>query len=152
MKKILFGALFAGFSLAATAQNNDYLTFRTADGAESSLAIDGLKITFKDGVLVAANGAKTLNLPLDGMDMMFFAAQPTGLQTAATADFSASIRGGVLSVTAPAGTAVQLYAADGRLLGTYTKSHAYSETLIRHLAAGVYVVKADGKSLKIMAK
>ncbi len=152
MKKMLIVALLTCFSVALSAQSNDYITFRTTDGTEYSLGVDKLKITFKDGKLLAADAEKDIALPLADMAVMFFSATPTAIETAQTAALQASIRGGNLSVDAPQGTIVSLYAADGRLLGTYVKGAASAEILESGIAGGAYLVKVGEQTLKLLAR
>jgi hypothetical protein len=98
MKSFIFSLLFVGCAAAGVAQNVDYLTFRTADGTEQSLAIDGLKITFAEGKLVATNAVGTVSYDLATLSYMFFAAQPTALETLAAGQQGAQVRGGLLYV------------------------------------------------------
>ncbi len=152
MRKTLIVALLTCFSVALSAQNNDYLTFRTTDGTEYSLGVDKLKITFKDGKLLAADANKNIALPITDMALMFFSATPTAIETAQTGTLQAVIRSGNLSVNAPQGTTVQLYATDGRLLGTYVKANGANETLHAGLASGAYLVKVGEQTLKLLAR
>ena len=108
MKTFILSLLFAGCAAVGAAQNADYLTFRTADGTEQSLAIDGLKITFAEGKLVARNAVETITYDLATLSSMFFSAQPTALEALVAGPQSAQVRGGLLYVNAPAGTQVQL--------------------------------------------
>ena len=59
MKRILL-LLMCLPAFAAQAQDYGYLTFRTADGTEQSIAAAGLKITFTDGKMLATAGTAQL--------------------------------------------------------------------------------------------
>lgn len=135
---ILFLAAVAG---TATADSYDYLTFRTADGTEQSLTAVGTKITFADGNLVATNGSETFTKSLTDMSAMYFATTASGIAATTTNAATAAIVDGQLRVTAPAGTAVSLYAADGRQLSTSAR-----------LERGVYVVRVGNQTFKLYAE
>lgn len=152
MKTFILSLLFAGCAAVGAAQNADYLTFRTADGTEQSLAIDGLKITFAEGKLVATNAVETVSYDLATLSSMFFAAQPTALETLAAGQQGAQVRGGLLYVNAPAGTQVQLYAIDGRLLAADVKHSSAEEQVGARLSAGTYIVKVGNQSYKLLAR
>jgi hypothetical protein len=152
MKSFIFSLLFVGCAAAGVAQNVDYLTFRTADGTEQSLAIDGLKITFAEGKLVATNAVETVSYDLATLSSMFFAAQPTALETLAAGQQGARVRGGLLYVNAPAATQVQLYAIDGRLLAADVKQTSVEEQIGARLSAGTYIVKVGNQSYKLLAR
>ncbi len=137
----LFGlGLSLALGLTASAQSYSYLTFRQADGSETSLKTSGLKLTFADGNLVATNGSETATFALANMAKMYFSSSATAISQASTESVSASIVNGTLQVTAPAGTSVSVYGLDGR------------EMPHQGLASGVYVVKVGQKVLKLMAK
>lgn len=127
---------------AAHAQSYDYLTLKQANGTETSLSIDNLRITFSDGQLVADNGVQIVSVPLADMDKMFFALEATGLNTvSSTADAAPAFRieKGRLITDAPAGS-VSIYGTDGR------------QVPASGLAPGVYVVKIKGQSFKVLAR
>lgn len=141
MKRNIALLLFAAVAGTAMADSYDYLTFRTADGAEQSITAVGTKIVFTDGNLVATNGSTTITKSLSDMSAMYFAATASGIADVTTDAVSASIIDGRLSVTAPAGPAVSLYTADGRQLSTSS-----------HLDRGVYVVRVGSQTFKLCAE
>lgn len=139
--KLLFFCCAMAISTTASAQSYSYLTLRKAVGDETSLKVDGLKITFSNGQLVATNGEETVSVPLSEMGSMFFSAQPTAIaSTSAAGGFEASIVHGTFHATVPAGVEVKVYSTDGRLMPT------------SGLQPGVYVVKAGSQTLKVMAR
>lgn len=143
MKKFYLFFLFLGFSLCSFAQSYDYLTLRTADGTEKSLGIDGLRITFADGKLLASNGKEETQVALADMACMFFATTPTAIEslTAADADgLRVQISGGRLLTNAPAGSDIRVYTLDGRLAPT------------RGLSSGAYLVRINGRTFKVVAQ
>jgi len=138
--------------VGVSAQSLDYLTVRTADGGERSLAVDDLKLTFEDGQLVAHTPETVVTWSLTDLSLMYFAAQPTAIATLAQEQPAPVYRNGVLTVSAPAGTSVRLYAADGRLVATYVKSADGSESFTPALPHGVYIVNAHGGTAKFLAR
>ena len=61
MKHVLLTLLCAFGTLAASAQNFDYLTFRTNAGTEYSVPVDGLKIVINGDKLQVSRTAENLN-------------------------------------------------------------------------------------------
>lgn len=142
MKQIILTLLFAAGAFQASAQSLDYLTFRQADGTETSLGIDNLVITFTNGRLTADNGEQQFSTALTDMDRMFFAATPTAIDQAVTAPAAGRVRivGGRLLIDGTPATDAAVYSLDGR---------RQSPT---RLTRGVYVVRIQGETLKLMAE
>lgn len=142
MKRHFFLLLLSLFAAgSACAQQQDFLTFRTASGAEKSLPAVGLKITFEGGRLIAVNGAEQATFALTELKSMFFASTPTGIAApGASAGWSVSIAGGRLQTDAPAGTPVRVFSADGR------------EVQPAGLGKGLYIVRIGDKTYKVMAQ
>lgn len=142
MKAIILSFIMALGALTAQAQSYNYLTLQQSDGTEQSVSVSGLKITFSDSEVIATNGTATVSVPLAQMSKMYFSQKATAITDAAAAEaVSAAIVGGKLQVSAPVGTEVQVFSVDGRRLspdGTFSK--------------GVYVVRAGGKSFKLLAQ
>lgn len=140
--KLFLCGMIASLAQVASAQTYNYLTLQQLNGDETSLSLDGLKITFENGNLIATNGSKSATIALADMQKFYFAENETGIkgvEKAADA-VSAAIVGGCLHVTAPEGAAVSIYSLDGRRVGT------------DNLPAGVYVVNVAGRTLKVLAK
>ncbi len=143
MKKFYLFFLFLGLSLCSFAQSYDYLTLRTADGTEKSLSVDGLRITFSDGKLLARNGKEEAQVALADMACMFFATTPTAIESLAAADadgLRVQIRGGRLVTNAPAGSEIQVYTLDGRRAPQ------------QGLGNGAYLVRVNGRTFKVLAR
>lgn len=140
--KHLFTLLLSLCALGASAQQGNYLTFRQNSGNETSLSLEGLKITFSNGQLVATNGTQQATFALSDMSKMYFSATPTLISQATGSEehCEARIEGGRLHVTAPEGASVSVYAADGRLM-----PH-------EGLQRGAYLVRIGQKVLKVMAR
>lgn len=143
MKKFYLFFLFLGFSLCSFAQSYDFLTLRTADGTEQSLAIDGLRITFSDGKLLASNGKEEAQVALSDMACMFFSTTRTAIESLPAADadgLRVQIRGGRLLTNAPAGSEIQVYTFDGRRAPQ------------QGLGNGAYLVRVNGRTFKVLAR
>lgn len=152
MKRTILSIFLLGCVAFASAQSYDYITFRTADGAEKSMAIDGLKLTFAEGKMTARNVVETLSYELSKLGSMYFAAQPTAVAALPVNSTAVQVKNGSLYVAAPVGTQVLLYAIDGRLLAAFTKQNSEVELLGNRLAPGTYLVKAGGCTYKIFAR
>ena len=140
MKNILLTILCAFGTLAASAQNFDYLTFRTNAGTEYSLPVDGLKIVFNGDKLQVSSTAENLNFAFDELGSFFFTTEPTAIQTAAADDVQVSIVNGQLQTSAPAGTPVRVFTLDGREMPT------------TGLGAGIYVIQVNNRTFKTLAR
>lgn len=126
----------------ASAQSYDYLVLQKANGNTVDLKVDGLKLTFENGNLVASyNGAAEATVSLADMAKMYFSTQATGIENIAAADKAeVSVVDGKLQVNAPAGTKVDVYAVDGRKVNA------------DNLVKGTYVVHIHNKSVKVLVK
>lgn len=122
------------------ARDFDYLTFLDANGSERSLPVDGLKITFADGKLHASAASKDVVFELSQLREMFFSLTPTGISSVGNDEVKVGIVDGQLRVDAPAGSHVAVYAADGRLVEGRT------------LTRGLYIVKVNDKTYKLLAR
>ena len=140
MKNILLTILCALGTLAASAQNFDYLTFRTNAGTEYSVPVDGLKITISGDKLQVSSTTKNLDFAINDLGCFFFAAEPTAIQQATANDVQVSIVNGNLQTNAPAGTTIRVYTLDGRAVPT------------TGLGAGIYVIKVNNRTFKTLAR
>lgn len=140
MKHVLLTLLCAFGTLAASAQNFDYLTFRTNAGTEYSVPVDGLKIVINGDQLQVSSTAENLNFAIDELGCFFFATEPTAIQTSTADDVQVSIVNGKLQTNAPAGTPVRVYTMDGREVPT------------TGLGAGIYVIKVNNRTFKTLAR
>ena len=140
MKHVLLTLLCAFGTLAASAQNFDYLTFRTNAGTEYSVPVDGLKIVINGAQLQVSSTAENLNFAIDELGCFFFATEPTAIQTATADDVQVSIVNGQLQTNAPAGTPVRVFTLDGREMPT------------TGLGAGIYVIQVNNRTFKTLAR
>lgn len=140
MKKLLLSLLCAFLGLTAGAQSLDYIVLQKADGQQVSLPVAGLKITFNQQTLHAVSGQQTADFQLSDMAKMFFSATPTAIEHVTSSQEKVRIVNGKLLVDAPAGTKVTVYTLDGRQVEGNSLPH------------GIYLVKVNGKTYKLMAK
>lgn len=152
MKRVLFSIAVLLLGLSAQAQSFDYLTFRAADGTERSMSIDGLRITFVDGQMVAANLSESFSTSLAELSQMFFAEAPTAIKGVVAEAAHLSFDGGLLSVNAPQGGKICIYSADGRLVSQHVKQANGAEQIPLTLLCGVYIVNVNGVTTKLTVR
>lgn len=135
---------------AAQAQDYGYLTFRTANGTEQGIAAAGLKITFADGKMLATAGTETLNIALSDLAAMYFAPERTGIDKVGAGDAAALDwhldEGSLHAAAADDDTMIRLYDASGKAVASGRGA------LSAKLAKGIYVMKAAGQTIKVLAR
>lgn len=131
---ILLSALT--LTLLAHAQNNDYpyLTFQTADGNVKSIAIESLRLTFSNGLLVATNGEGSQTYTLTDLSKMFFSQTPTAIAHP-NMDRVDSAEAEVFTMT-------------GVSMGTF----ADEQVARASLPAGLYVIRSKDRTYKMSVK
>lgn len=111
------------------------LLFRTTAGAEHSIAVDALQVSFSDGLLTAANQQTSIQLPLAQVASMEF----TGNDGSGIADIRA----------AHSNEPVTVYLLSGVKCAEFPSLAA----ALNQLEAGTFIVKfSDGATLKISKK
>lgn len=139
-KLLLMMAAVCCCSLPVAAQQLDYLTFRAVDGTEQSLPLDGLKITFEGQQLHAVSQGERLTYALPQLAVMFFAETATGIESVTAArDELAIVNGQVCLKGCPVDN-VQIYNLAGFQVANRSLSH------------GIYLVKVEGRTYKLLAK
>lgn len=116
------------------ATDYNYLIIKQTDGTETALSAAPLKITFADGNLQAASTNGTTTLPLSSLSSMYFSTSATDGIVAIQEGSDAQMA----TVTNMAGTVV----ARGGSVADATK----------RLAPGLYIVKTDKNTKKILVK
>ena len=140
MKKILFSMLCVFMALTVHAQRLDYLVMQKADGQKVVLPSAGLKITFNNQTMHAVSGDKVADFQLADMSKMFFSSSVTAIESVEAQQNMVAIVNGRLQVKAPANAKVRVYTLDGRQVdGSY-------------LPHGVYLVRVNGRTYKLMAR
>lgn len=130
-KKILLTLLLAVPAGLAMADGFPYFAFQTSSGETTTLSVTGLKITFSDGNIVATNeeGAN-FTTSIESLAKMYFSATATGIDA--------------VTSTAAEG---DIYNVQGIRVGRTDKMGE-----VRGLPEGVYVVKQNGKTRKVLVK
>ena len=149
MKRIFTLAVVLLLVLAGKAQTFSYLTFQQTDGTQRSLTANGLKITFSGGNLVATSAEGVTTLPLGVLSRMFFSSQATGVVDPTMDHRRVIVQDGQISVTAPAGSVVRVYTAQGRLFTNVLKRWNGTEEICSGMEHGLYLVSVAGVTTKV---
>ena len=153
MKKLIFLVLLVAGWASAGAQSFTYLNLTMTDNSTRSLTADGLKITFADGNLTARNGAATQTVPLAGIKAFSFSDNASdGIADINSAPVSARGLSGAISVTAPAGASVSVYNLLGSKVYEAVKGGDGEQVLDVTLPQGVYVVRINTISIKVLVR
>lgn len=135
MTKTLIISTLLGWATATQADTYSYLTFQKADSSCVAVAVESLSMTFANGKLIATNGTDTYELSVADLSRMFFSSTtPTGIADLAT--------------DRPANAQVEAYALTGARLGTFANLKAFEQRAPK----GVYVVRTNGRTLKLSVK
>ena len=79
-KKLFLALLFLLPAGTMLADDFKYIAFENASGEVQTLGVDGLKIAFTDGNLVATSNDGTRTLALSTLAKMYFTQSPTGIE------------------------------------------------------------------------
>ena len=134
MKKILMTTTVLLGSLGAEAYDYPYLTLQKTDGTAVTLSVEQLQLTFADGKLTATNSDGSQTMALTDLNKMFFTDHSAGID-----DLSATDNG--------AGK-VDVYAVDGKSIGTFDTMAKAKESL----RPGLYIMKTAGRTIKMTVK
>ncbi len=135
MKKKLLILALAGLPFAgAGADTYPYLSFETQDGTVRSVSVNSLTVTFSNGKLLADNGTDSYEIDAASLSRMYFSAD----NLTAISDVKGTDSLGKLEV----------YTLSGVRLGSFDSADA----LRNGVSAGVYIVKSNGKTLKVAVK
>lgn len=142
MKRIYLSLMLLLGVTTASAQNYDYLILQENSGNATGLKIDGLKLTFDKGNLVAQNAEGTKTIALADMQKMYFSSNLTSVGSVTNGDVKdlVTVENGTLKVNAPADAKVAVYSVDGR------------QVKPGKLTTGTYVVRVNNKSVKVLVK
>ena len=132
MNRLFLILLVMASTVLAIAGDYIYLTLRTADGGETPMAVDKLRLTVSNGQLVATNSDGSVTFPLNELRVMYFSNNASGIST------------DIVSV--PNDGAVEVYTTGGVLVGRYDSLVEAKGTLKR----GIYVMKTNDKTFKIV--
>lgn len=138
MKRLLFSIIATLCISLAHADTYPYLTFVTADGGQQSVGVESLTMTIADGKLIVNNGSESQEFALSSLVSMSFTS------TSATAIEGITVNGGDTLGNGP----IKVYTPTGTALGTYGSVSLF----ISNAPKGVYIVKSNGKTQKIMIR
>lgn len=161
MKKhfILFTLLLAALSVQAQIVPPAlYIQAKDGSSAGNYFLEDIRSITFSDGNMVVTvrdnaypTNSGTESYSLANINGIYFDYKTYGVSQNEVKDFFLwSPLTGNLTVRCAAGTAIRVYASDGRQAMTVIQTVAQSPISLSALPQGLYVVEAAGKTLKIV--
>jgi len=126
-RNLLFFILMCCFgTVQATTYN--YLTFVTTDGTATSLSASGLSLTYSNGVLTASDGT---TFTVSELAKMYF-----------------SETSGVKEVTTEQDGQMQLFTTSGAYIGTFSSK----DEALNGQRPGIYLLKGNGKTIKVAVK
>ncbi|MBP3286629.1 MAG: hypothetical protein J6M15_06800 [Prevotella sp.] len=129
MKKVLLVLLMMTGMLTAHADSYTYLTFEKSDGTLTSVPLSSLSITISGNTLTAGDQS----FALADLTKMYFT----------TADVTA-----IDEVKAAVNGEVEVFSMNGVAMGKYTTV----QEAMSSLRTGVYIVKSNGKTVKVAVK
>ncbi len=133
-KELLFiiGTCMSG--PVAHADSYPFLTFQKSDGTTVSMESASLVMTFSDGKLIASNGTDSQELTVADLSKMYFSESgATGIQDVDVSDADGE---------------VEVFSLQGVSYGKFSTVQSFLNTA----EPGVYIVKVNGKSQKIMVR
>ncbi len=133
MKRLLILTMAMCSGMLAHADDYPYLTFEQTDGTELSFDVESLEMYFDGGNLYVQNASGSKTLSVSDLKRMYFS----------------SVVDGVTELTASS-KATSLSAYD--LTGKYVGQFASVSQLQTALPKGIYVVKQNTKTSKIVVK
>ena len=129
MKKVLLVLMMMTGVLTAHADSYTYLTFEKSDGTLTSVSLSSLSITISGTTLTAGDQS----FALADLTKMYFT----------TADVTA-----IDEVKAAVNGEVEVFSMSGIAMGKYTTV----QEAMSSLKTGVYIVKSNGKTVKVAVK
>ncbi len=133
-KELLFiiGTCMSG--PVAHADSYPFLTFQKSDGTTVSMESASLVMTFSDGKLIASNGTDSQELTVADLSKMYFSESgATGIQDVDVSDADGE---------------AEVFSLQGVSYGKFSTVQSFLNTA----EPGVYIVKVNGKSQKIMVR
>ena len=145
MKKVLIFLLFLG-SLQVKADDFTYLTFVTSDGTAQSFTAIGAELTFSDGKVVVTSGAESATFELTALSRMFFSNEKDEVNE--DTDPDVVISGITATDNRLQAAPLAVYTLSGMYVGTF----ADAASLQTQLRRGLYVIKQNGRTQKIVVR
>ena len=150
LRTILATMLFALTSISALADDYRYLII-SGDNGQNSYSVSNIqKITFDatNMVLHLSDGTEQ-QLPLAGLQKMFFSAEGLGIATPGTAQSKMHFERGTLRAELAKGESVAVYNMKGEKVFSANESGTYDLT---GFARGVYIIKVGPEARKVINK
>lgn len=148
---VLSGAL----AVTATAKADDKLIVTGTDSKKAEISLSGIsQITFDGDRMTVETATGNFDYQLASVDNLSFdleASAVDNIEVSLRKDVSLSISGGILSVCAPSGQplSVAVYNLKGVLVARQSGMENVSIDF-NPMAQGVYIVKANGKTIKFI--
>ncbi len=139
--------------LTVQASDYGYLSFRQTDGSQSALAVEGLKIVFHDGNLIAMQGGENLKIDLASLSSMCFtSARTSSIADISTAEVQVRTSNRRIQVKATAGDDIAVYSVDGCLLASGLATDSEWQDMGIMPVVGLYVVSVNGVRTKLLVR
>lgn len=154
MKKVVFLFALAWLAVIATkAENYGYIVFQQNSGAVQTVDAMGLKITFSDGQLIATpTTGKPVCLSLADMAAMRFATESvTGISSIGT-EAGVSVRDGSIAVALDANSRASIVTPSGVTVAQFSTAGTVSTFATKTLPGGIYIVKTNKTTTKILVR
>ena len=133
-KKFLFLIGTCLYGVMAHADSYPYFTFQKSDGSTVTMESTSLTMTFSDGKLIASNGTDSQELTVSDLLKMYFSEDgATGIQNVDVSDADGE---------------VEVFSLQGVSYGTFGTLQSFKNSA----EPGVYIVKVNGRSQKIMVR
>lgn len=155
-KKLIATLLFCGASLMASAGDSK-INVLYLDGQRHEVLMESvakLEIDGDDVVLVGNDGVTVATHKINDIDKIELNASTDGISGAAAKDKIKVVSDGY-SVTAEGmtdGKMLEMYTSAGKLVGKAVAHNGMATINATSLPSGVYVIKAQGQSLKVVKK
>lgn len=133
MKRLLILTMAMCSGMLAHADDFPYLTFEQADGSELAFDVESLEMYFDGGTLYVQNASGSKSLAVSDLKRMYFS----------------SVADGVTEISAsPKSTSISAYDLTGKYVGQFASVNQLQTALPK----GIYVVKQNTKTSKIVVK
>lgn len=135
-KKIAATALLGVCCISAMAAEETFgwMIFHQTDGSETALSVDGLTMTYSEGVLTVSNSAKSVTLNSDRLESLWFSNTTLGIEATETDGIP---------------TKVEVFSVDGKSFGTFDSVGKAVPMLPK---GNVYVIKNHKSTYKILVR
>ncbi|MCD8203178.1 MAG: T9SS type A sorting domain-containing protein [Prevotella sp.] len=151
MKNLILLATVLLCNVNLFAEEYDYFTFTRADGSEVTLPAIGLKITFNNGMITAINGQETQTVSLANINSMYFS-NVAGIRKILSSDNAINVSNHQLFVTSKKGADITVTNMLGMVVCRCVSTSDNEQAVGGWLPEGVYIVKIDDQTLKVMVK